>query len=65
MNKKVEAETEAVVHTSAQAQKPSAKREKPKHHQLTELPAPDQFHGKAGRYIRDPVTGVRTRVEGA
>lgn len=65
MSKKVESATEPVVHTSAQTQKPDAKREKPKHHQLTELPAPDQFHGKAGRYIRDPVTGVRTRADGA
>lgn len=60
MNKKVEAATEAVVHTSAQVQKPNAKREKPKLHQPTVPPAPDEFHGKAGRYVRDPATGVRT-----
>lgn len=60
MNKKAEMAVDQPVHTSAQAQKPSAKREKPKLHQPTALRAPDEFHGKAGRYVRDPVTGVRT-----
>lgn len=64
MNKKVEAVADSVVHTSAQIPKPATKREKPKHHQPTELPAPDQYHGKPGRYIRDPMTGVRTLAEG-
>lgn len=60
MTKKVEAATEPPVHTSAQAPKQSVKREKPKQHQPTALRAPDEFHGKAGRYVRDPATGVRT-----
>lgn len=60
MNKKAELPLEQPVHTSAQVQKPNAKREKPKLHQPTVLPVPDEFHGKAGRYVRDPKTGVRT-----
>jgi hypothetical protein len=46
------------VHTSAPAPQ-SAKPAKPVHHQATTLPPPDAFHGKAGRYVRDPATGLR------
>lgn len=60
MNKKVESAVDQPVHTSAQAQKPNAKREKLKQHQPTVLRPPDEFRGKAGRYVRDPATGVRT-----
>jgi len=46
------------VHTSAPAPQ-NAKTAKPAHHQATTLPPPDAFHGKAGRYVRDPDTGLR------
>lgn len=38
----------------------AAKAGKPQHHQPTQLQAPDEFHGRAGRYVRDPATGERT-----
>ena len=59
-------EPQAGVHTSApaaQAATKSVKREKPKHHQPTELPPPDEFHGQAGRFVRDPHTGLRRRAD--
>ncbi|KAF1044534.1 hypothetical protein [Delftia tsuruhatensis] len=46
------------VHTSAPAPQ-STKPAKPAHHQATTLPPRDAFHGKAGRYVRDPATGMR------
>lgn len=46
------------VHTSAPAPQ-STRPAKPAHHQATALPPPDEFHGKAGRYVRDPATGLR------
>ncbi|AOV01516.1 hypothetical protein N5K37_15025 [Delftia tsuruhatensis] len=46
------------VHTSAPAPQ-STKLAKPAHHQATTLPPRDEFHGKAGRYVRDPATGLR------
>lgn len=64
MNKKAEPAAEPGVHTSAPADTPVAQEQKPKLHQPTELPPPDQYHGVAGTYVRDPVTGVRTPVEG-
>ncbi|MPT00255.1 MAG: hypothetical protein E2581_17385 [Pseudomonas sp.] len=46
------------VHTSAPVPQ-STKPAKPAHHQATALPPRDEFHGKAGRYVRDPATGLR------
>ncbi len=48
------------VQTSAQTTdtKPP-KAAKPAHHEPTQLPARDQYSGKGGRYVRDPVTGIR------
>ena len=48
------------VQTSAQpaVSKPS-KPEKPAHHQPSKLAPRDEFSGKGGRYVRDPVTGIR------
>lgn len=57
-------ESQGAVHTSAQpteaarAGKPS----KPSHHQPTKLPPRDEHSGKGGRFVRDPLTGVRTPV---
>jgi hypothetical protein len=46
------------VHTSAQPKKA----EKPPHHRAS-TPAPrDEFTGQGGRYVRDPATGIRTKV---
>lgn len=63
----------AVVHTSAQV--PAAAPatgcsgctscgncNKPKAHEPTPERPRDEFHGKAGRFVRDPITGVRTLV---
>ncbi|WP_280189076.1 hypothetical protein [Delftia sp. PS-11] len=48
------------VQTSAQTVlAESGKPAKLEHHEATKLPAPDEFHGRAGRYVRDPATGVR------
>ncbi|MFG0786367.1 hypothetical protein [Delftia tsuruhatensis] len=49
---------DGAVHTSAPAPQ-STKPAKPAHHQATTLPPRDEFHGKAGRYVRDSATGLR------
>lgn len=49
------------VQTSAQpVPAESGKAAKPQRHEATKLSVPDEFHGRAGRYVRDPATGVRT-----
>lgn len=51
----------AAVQTSALPVPAAAvKADKPQQHQPTKLPEPDAFHGRAGRYVRDPETGART-----
>lgn len=52
--KKTAAKATQGVHTSAQT-----KPEKPDHHKPSAPLAVDEFHGKAGCYVRDPVTGER------
>lgn len=52
--KKTAAKAAQVVHTSAQT-----KSEKPDHHKPSAPLAMDEFHGKAGCFVRDPVTGER------
>ena len=70
-----DAGTGAVVHTSAQVPAAAAAPatgcsgctncgncNKPKAHEPTPERPRDALHGKAGRYVRDPITGVRTLV---
>lgn len=53
--KKTAAKATQGVHTSAQT-----KSEKPDHHKPSAPLAVDAFHGKAGCFVRDPITGERT-----
>lgn len=52
--KKTAPKAAQVVHTSAQT-----KPEKPAEHKPSAPLAVDEFHGKAGCFVRDPVTGER------
>ena len=52
--KKTAPKAAQVVHTSAQT-----KPEKPALHKPSAPLAVDEFHGKAGCFVRDPVTGER------
>ena len=56
-SKSAAAALQDTVHTSALTTKA-----KPLHHQTTKLPSPDEFHGQAGRFVRDPLTGKRSPV---
>ncbi|WP_429949284.1 hypothetical protein ACQYWY_20355 [Comamonas sediminis] len=57
-------ESQGAVHTSAQPTDVAhaGKSTKPSHHQPTKLPPRDEHSGKGGRFVRDPVSGVRTPI---
>lgn len=52
---------QGAVHTSAQQPK-ATKPAKPEAHLPRTLSARDEYTGQGGQYVRDPVTGIRTKV---